>query len=162
MRKFAQGTKVQVGKSRGEIDKLLRNWGATAIQWSDDYKRGLVLLRFIWTHKDVEYMARFSVQLQTLAEIEEEAKSEYSGEILEGRKKKLLADLGKQEHRLLLLWLKASLNAVEAGIIAPEVLFLPFFEGLDGRTVAEIAVPNLPKLAAGSADKLLALPGGKK
>jgi hypothetical protein len=23
MRKFAQGTKVQVGKSRGEIDKLL-------------------------------------------------------------------------------------------------------------------------------------------
>ena len=48
MRRYAQDTSVSVGKSRGEIDELLRDWGCEAIRWSDDYRAGRVRLEFLW------------------------------------------------------------------------------------------------------------------
>jgi hypothetical protein len=75
----------------------------------------------------------------------------------------LKSQRGKKEHRLLLLWIKAAFNAIEAQIIYPEILFLPFFEGKDGHTVGEIAMERLPELLSGSATKLLPeMSGGKK
>lgn len=159
-RKYASGTSVGVAKSRGDIDNLLRQWGCSQIQWSDDYKGGRVQLRFVWDHKDMDYMARFELQLPTDAELEKESLHATLGSICEGKLERLQRDRGKQEHRLLLLWLKASLNAVEAGIVAAEALFLPFLEGKDGATVAEVALPRLSKLLSGSAKQLL--PGSAK
>jgi hypothetical protein len=68
---------------------------------------------------------------------------------------KLLAARGKREHRLLLIMLKGLLNAVDAGVISDIDAFLPYLEGNDGRTVGEVATENLPKLATGSASRLL-------
>jgi len=155
MRYYAQETGVPVSRSRGEIDRLLRAWGAQGIQWSDDFKRDTATLRFIWNHKGTDYLARFAIHLPGRKELEESAVDGRTGQPSERKMEKLLDMRGKQEHRLLLLWLKAALNAVEAGIIDAAALFLPFLEDRYGKTVAEIAVPQLPKLTSGSATKLL-------
>ena len=54
-----------------------------------------------------------------------------------------------------MLWLKAALNAVEAKLVDPAAIFLPFLVGTDGRTFADVALPKLPKLMNGSAGLLL-------
>lgn len=154
-RRFAKDTVVPIAKSRGEIDQLLRQWGCDAIQWTDEFSADRVTLRFAWHHDDIKYMARFAVHLEPIRD----------EDILDGRSKlpspakraKAEAARGKREHRLLLLWLKAALNAVDAGIIDAATLFLPFLEDSMGKTIAEIAVPKLAQLPAGKVAGLLGL-----
>jgi hypothetical protein len=155
MRKFAENTSVPVSRSRGEIDKLLREWKAGAIQWSDDFAHDTVTLRFVWEHQEVHYLARFKIQLADHKLLEKRAYNRHTGRFSQFRMDALLAARGRQEHRVLLLWLKASLNAVEAGLVDATTLFLPFLEGRDGSTVAEVAMPRLSELVAGSAARLL-------
>lgn len=154
MRLYAESTSVPVSRSRGEIDRLLRDWGAKGLQWSDDFERGVVMLRFLWHFDGQDYMARFSLHIPTHAELKKEAVLK-NGKFSESKMQKLQNDVGKREHRLLLLFLKAALNAVQDGLIPAEVLFLPFLEGKDGQTVAEIAIPRMKGLLAGSASLLL-------
>lgn len=144
MRRFAEGTVVPISKTRGELDKLLREWGAGGVQWGDDFVTGEVTLRFVWK----EYVARFNVKTETRESIRQRTNTDIQME-------KALAARGKHEHRLLLLWIKGALNACEAGIIQPEAIFLPFLEDKNGDTVAEKALPKLAMLTAGSALKLL-------
>lgn len=56
---------------------------------------------------------------------------------------------------MLLNWLKAALNAVDAGLVEVEAIFLPWLVGTDGRTLREVAIPRLPALLKGSAVGLL-------
>jgi hypothetical protein len=160
LRRYAQDTAVPIARSRGQIDELLRDWGVNGIQWSDDYQQDRVTLRFIWEHGGLRYMARFEVKLPGREELAADAVDGRSGRLSENKLRALLADRGRSEHRLLLLWLKAALNAVDAGIVSAEALFLPFLEGADGRTFAEAAAPHLPDLLRGSAERLL--PEAKK
>lgn len=157
---FAEDTSVSVGRSRGEIDDLLRSWGADGIRWTDHFTEGNVCLEFLWTHQKLQYLARFSVQLPDRAELEKRAIDGRSNKPSENKLRQLLEARGRWEHRVLLLWLKACFNAIEAGIVTPEVIFLPFLVGKDGRTVAEVAVPKLSGLLAGSAGRLLSAGGG--
>lgn len=155
MRRFAQDTAVPISRSRGEIDKLLRDWGATGIQWTDEFDKDRVTLQFIWPKEEHSYMARFSVVLPGRKDLEADAVDGRSGQVSERKMEMLLDARGKAEHRLLLLWLKAALNAVEAGIVEAEAIFLPFLVGADGRTVAQVALPRLAQLVTEDAGKLL-------
>jgi len=162
MKRFAQNTSVSVGKSRGEIDSLLRQWGCKGVQWTDEFEAGLVTLRFRWEHEGCAYMARFSVNLPTDEELSKSAvdgrttRTTWSDPKVSDRKlEKLRETRGQQEHRLLLLWLKAAFNAVDAHIVTAEEIFLPFLEGKDGRTVAEVAIPKMADLLSGNANRLL-------
>jgi hypothetical protein len=67
-------------------------------------------------------------------------------------------DLEDDLRRVLLLWLKAALNAVDSGLIDVETIFLPFLEDRNGKTIAEIALPRLGVLLEGSAARLLEAP----
>jgi hypothetical protein len=160
-RRYAQDTAVPIARSRGQIDDLLRDWGVTGIQWSDDYQQDKVTLRFVWEHVNLRYLARFEVKLPGRAELAEDAIDGRTGRTSESKLQALMQARGRQEHRLLLLWLKAAMNAVEAGIVSAEDLFLPFLEGVDGRTFAEAAREHLPDLLRGSAERLLPAAGRK-
>lgn len=155
MRKYAEDTAVPASKSRGEIDQLLRAWGATGIQWSDDFQTDRVTLRFIWPRGEQRFVARFGLQLPGRAQLEPEALDGRTGRVSEKKLAALLEGRGRREHRTLLLWLKAALNAVDMGLVSAEALFLPFLEGNDGRTFAEAAVPQLGRLLTGAAERLL-------
>jgi hypothetical protein len=154
-RKFAQDTTVPISRSRGEIDNLLRDWGATGVQWTDEWEAGVVTLRFQWPHQDSVFRARIRIVLPGRDDFHEEAIDKRTGILSENKMEKLLAARGKREHRLLLIMLKSLLNAVDAGVVSDIDAFLPYLEGSDGRTVGEVAAENLPKLASGSASRLL-------
>lgn len=130
MTAFAQRTKVPCARTRQEIDRLLRAWKCDGIQWTDEFTLSRVTLRFVWSRFQGPREARVSVTYQAQFRIN------LSRSTTQGR----------QEHRLLLLWLKAALNAVEGGIIPAELLFLPWLVGRDGQTFGEIALPRLPQL----------------
>lgn len=159
-RRYAEGTSVSVGKSRGEIDDLLRRWGCAAISWSDNFENGRATLRFAWKREPEVYLARFDIQVPTDADLRKRALDQRSRTFSESKYQKLRESMGREEHRLLALWIKAALNAVQAGIIPAEAIFLPFLQGRDGRTFAEAALPRLPLLLKGGADALLLGEGG--
>ena len=155
MRRFAEGTSVSVGRSRGEIDDYLRRWGCAAIAWSDNFESGRATLRFVWKRESDAYLARFDIQVPTDEDLRKRAIDQRTRRFSEPKYRKIREGMGREEHRLLALWIKAALNAVEAGIIPAEVIFLPFLQGADGRTVAETALPRLPTLLSGGATALL-------
>lgn len=163
MSKFAEGTTVPVAKSREEIQRVLQNWGAAQVTWGDDYERGAVLLRFVWLQKATahRFQARFIVRLQPVLALRKLAGETSWARPNEVRLQKLMEARGKQEHRVLLLWLKAAFNAIELGLITAEELFLPFMESADGRTVSEMALPGIANLLAPGGGRLLLGPATK-
>lgn len=158
MRRYAENTAVPISRSRAEIDKLLRAWGATGIQWTDEFEHDRVTLRFIWPRGETRFTARFDLRLPTAKSFEGEATDRRNGRLLPQKLQKLLDARGKHEHRVLALWIKAALNAVDSGIVEPEVLFLPFIENKAGKTVAEATLPALTKGGSVSFPALLAAP----
>ncbi len=113
------------------------------------------MLRFIWPYEGNRYIARMTLQLATDEVLKKLAVDGRTRRFSASKFAKLSAQRGRQEHRVLGLWLKAALNAVAAKLITAEELFLPFLEGNDGKTVAELALPRLHELFSGSATKLL-------
>lgn len=154
-RRYAEDTTVSIAKSRGEIDGLLRQWGCTQIAWVDDYEHGAARLQFLWKRGDDGFVARFEIKVPDDNELEKLAVHATTGAFLPARFDKLCAARGRHQHRVLALWIKAALNAVEAGIVEPAAIFLPWLVGRDGRTVAEVALPRLGKLLEGGAQNLL-------
>lgn len=159
--RYAEGTSVSIGRSRGQIDDLLRAWGCTGTSWSDDWESGIAVLQFRWKRSDDEiYIARLTLRLPTEEQLRQKARHERTGKVLDSKLAKLRKDCGQQEYRVLFLWLNGAFNAVEAGIVTAETVFLPFLVGNDGRTVAEAALPRLKKLlSAANAQALLPAPG---
>lgn len=145
-RRYASETSVSVSKSRGEIEKLLRVWGANQMQWSDDFEGGHAMLRFIWEHDGTSYTARFTIDVPTKEEIEKESVHATSGKFLQTKYDKAMERRGMVEHRELALLLKAIFVAVDCGLITAEQVFLPFLEDGSGRTVSECVLPELPKI----------------
>jgi len=72
---------VHVGKSRSEIDRLLRDWGCDGIRWTDSFSQGLAALEFIWVREDIHYLARFTLHLPTDDELRASALNHLENEI---------------------------------------------------------------------------------
>ncbi len=156
-RSYAHKTDVPVARSRHAIDKLLREWGCSQIQWTDDFDAGRAVLRFRWSWEDVSYTARMSVVLPddeallTDAERKRWIKPRDLGPKLEQRRQQRLRSL----HRVLLLTITAQFNAVSAGLLNDVEAMLPFIEGSDGLTIGEAAIPRLRIALADGAVGLL-------
>ena len=155
-RRFAEDTEVPISRSRQEIEQLLQQWGCDGVRWTDHYRTGVVVLEFLWTHQEVEYLARISVTLPSDEELRAAAVTEARRSFSKSRYEKLQRSRGQQEHRLLLLWIKAALNAVDGGLVEAAAIFLPFLVGPDDRTVYEHARLRMPKLLEFGAPALLA------
>lgn len=155
MRKYAERTQVAISRTREEIARLLTQWGCSGLQWTDDFKVGRAMLQFTWEHDDVQYLARFVITVPSEDKLRAQARHAVSGRFLPARFTQLQRDAGRREHRVLFNWIKAALNAVEEGIIEAERIFLPFLVGKDGRTIADVALPNMKKLVGHSAQALL-------
>lgn len=151
-KKYAAQTSIPVGKSKGEIDKLLREWGCTRIGWEENVKTGEVVLRFVWSKDQNVYAAKMVVKIPDEKSIRArpEVLNERTGKPSDIRVAKALEAAGRSELRILLLWLKAAFNAVEMGLTTAEIIFLPFFMMPDDQTVGDVIVPKLPALMAGA------------
>lgn len=154
-RRAYDGTSVTIGRSREEIDTLLRNWGVSGIQWEDDFERGVVNLRFRWENDSVHYVARYQIVLDSDEELRELAVDGRSGKPSEKKFERLRLERGKREHRVLAAFLKNVFEAVEQGIIDAEAVFLPWLEDSEGHTVYERIGPVMKKIGSMSLPRAL-------
>jgi hypothetical protein len=161
-RRYASDTSVSVSKSRGEIENVLRVWGAKQMQWSDDFDGGRAMLRFIWEREGVTYTARFTIGVPTKEDIREESLDGRTGRFSQSKYDKAMSRRGMVEHRELALLLKAIFVAVDCGLISAEQVFLPFLEDQYGVTVSDRVLPGLAQmLKKGGTKNLLPMFAGE-
>lgn len=173
VRRFAEDTKVPIAKTRGQIVELLMAWKCSGISWADDFDAGRAVLGFAWKRKEqvpdklhgvtheAIYRVRFTVQIPTQKDIEAASIKAYPDGVRAARLsrqafvRRELENAGRREHRLLLLKIKADLNAAAAGLAKAEEIFFPWMVGADGRTVAEALLPRMHMLLTNPAANLL-------
>lgn len=153
-------TVVSVAKSREGIEQLLVKWGVSGISWTDNFESHQTVLRFAWKKNDSHFVARFVLQMPTDDELYELAvdRRTSSNKASEKKFRRLAAERGKREHRLLHMWLKDSMEAIEQGIITADQLFFAWIEDGQGVTLYERIEPVLGQLPSKDLPKALAAP----
>jgi hypothetical protein len=127
-------TEVPVSKSRGDIEHLLRRWGCTALQWTDEWAEHRCELRFRWKHGQDEFTARFDIRLPKDEVIARDFKREPTkAQIQRARDQRWRA-----LHRVMYLRILADLNSVEAGLTSAFSVFVAHVQTATGKTVAEV------------------------
>ena len=114
------GTTADVEKSRGQIDRLLRDYGASGVQWTTDYAKNEVVLAFSFETEinGVKKLIGIKVTPPVFAEMHR------SWSPKEGRNIKVYAPNWAQSFRLLYWWLKTKIEAVSYGMTSIEQEFL--------------------------------------
>ena len=123
-RRFAETTKVPVSQSRGEIEKMLARHKCQQFGTAVDYLEMKARVQFT-AH---DRMVRFTVAVPDPKKFRREQEHQ------------------QEERRIwrsLLLVIKAKLEAVETGIATFEQEFLANIVMPNGRTVAEIVLPQI-------------------
>jgi len=136
--RYASQTAVPVDRSRGEIERILTRYGADIFSYATslEQRRAYVAFRY----NGVSF--RIDITMP-----DPEGFKKTPG----GRKRRSNDDAYKayeqaqrQIWRALALYVKATLEAVDSGIIKIESALLPFALLPDGRTMSEWAVKALP------------------
>lgn len=150
MPKYAEATTVASDRSRAEIERTLRRYGASAFAygWEDQtahvaFKIGGRQIRFRIPLPDRAGFTRTPTGRTRSQSAADEAWEQAV----------------RQRWRALALVIKAKLEAVEAGITTVEDEFLAAVALPDGRTVGEWVRPQLA-VAYGRGDMPALLPGG--
>lgn len=149
MNRYASGTSVSAERSRGEIESLLRRFGADGFgYWTQGEKAAIE-----FTHRGMRF--RFGV---TLPDRNDEAFTKTET----GRARKADAALRLWEAdiprrwRSLCLVVKAMLVGVADGVLEFEQAFMPYVVLPDGKTVSHHMLPILDRaIASGKMPKLL-------
>jgi len=138
MPKHAANTKVPVGQSRNEIDKLLRGWCCDGVRWTDRYNKGETVLEFEWVPEGSEFpmLCRFRVELGDPDDAKE-------------------AQEWRRMHRVLRVFLMGVFEAVDAGLISLEEAVLPWVVTESGMTVSEGLLPKLLEIPTGNVITLI-------
>lgn len=135
-KRHAAQTTVSVGKSRDQIDRLLREWECDGVRWTDHFSQGKSILEFTWTplQSKTTFMARF--------------------EILDPDEKNL--EQGRRRiYRVLRIFLVGQFNAVAEGLVSLEEVFLSHIVGPNGQTIAQQLLPRMSELVESDANHLL-------
>jgi len=146
---YAKETDVPADKSRGEIERTLTRYGATAFMygWSGNY----AVIGFEMAGR------RYRVTLP----LPEKSAAEFTRTPARGRQRTNEAAMSaweqatRQRWRALALWVKAVLEAAESGIVTVEQALVPFTVLPDGRTVGEWLLPQLEQMAPGQMPPML-------
>lgn len=120
---FAEHTKVPVERSKAEIEKTLRRYGADGFfsAWDDETRRAQIGFRIAGR------TVRIGVQMP-------------------GQGERNFEKIERQQWRVLLLVVRAKLEAVECGMTTIEREFLADIVMKTGKTVGEWATPQLAKM----------------
>lgn len=145
MPRYATDTDVTAEKSRAEIERTLRRYGADAFgyAWSGDR----AMIEFAMNGRRI----RFYIPMPDRAAEEFTHYRHSSGKSVErsvDAADKLYEQATRQRWRALALVVKAKLEAVDAGVTGFEVEFLAHIVLPSGGTVAETALPAVERAYA--------------
>ena len=120
--RYAADTRVTTDKSRMEIERTLVRYGC--IECVSGWNPDGAFFQFMFKGRSVMMRVPYT--------------------IARGQPERQVDQAKRQRWRVLLLLVKANLEAVECGLVPFEVAFLPWMLLQDGQTVAERMVPQLP------------------
>lgn len=143
--RYAEGTKVTVESSRGEITGILAKHGCEVMAWGTAPDGDT--LQFVLGGKSF----RFKITKPTRDEVYKRDAKSYSYPANVDWDTKVAAEW-RRRWRAHVLLIKAKLEFIEGGDTTLEQEFLPYAVLKDGRTVSElISSGGLPLLSAGKA-----------
>jgi hypothetical protein len=130
-----QDTSVPVGRSQSNLRDLLKDAGATGIQFGEDFERGAIEIRFGWV---LENGQPATIRLQAVPLEPEPGRYSNSPPRISEQQRE------RQCWRGLYWYLKAMIEASQFGLLAFEDVFLSFFEARPhGPTVGEVVINQL-------------------
>lgn len=133
---FAGSTETPVHKSKSDIEGLLTKYGAEG--YHSGWQTGTLdtpgwdMIEFLWKGRAIRF------RIPRPGPHDPKVKM-YKG----ARLGDWIEQLNRQRWRVLMLVIKAKLEAVESGVSVFEEEFLPFIVTESGRTVGEILIPRL-------------------
>ena len=142
MPEYAKGTKVTVEKSRAEIERTLRRYGASSFAYAwdeaeDDQAESSAVVYFKYNGKAV----RFDLTLPAVEDFRYTPSRKWEREddhVQEEWEKGC-----RQRWRALALVIKAKLEAIDSGITTFDTEFLPHIMLPGGQTVADTILPQI-------------------
>jgi hypothetical protein len=146
---YAENTSVPVARSRDEIERTLKRYGATQFVYGYSEDDGRALIGFTVHARQV----RFELPLPTVDEVSQTAtgrrrKGEAAQTALEREE--------RRRWRALALAIKAKLEVVETGITTFEEEFLAHIMTPDGSNIGQHVIPRLAGMyATGQMPRLL-------
>ncbi len=147
---YAVQTSVSVEKSRGELERILAKYGASAFGYMSDPTRAMVAFK---AHgKSVKFVL-------PLAQQSEFAKDKRGSRRSSGAMLKAVEQANRARWRALNLCVKAKLEAVECGITSFEQEFLAHFVLPNGETMGDYAIPMIEEATKSGKMPQLALMG---
>lgn len=137
MARYASGTSVDESKSRAEIERTLKRYGATGFAYAIEDKKAMLAFkangRFI----------RFILPLPSI----DDRDIKYTparGQLRSEKERQAAYDQAcRQRWRAMTLLIKAKLEAIESGIVTFEEEFLAATLLPDGQTVGQWATPQI-------------------
>ncbi len=154
MSRFATDTTVPTARTQAEIQATIRRYGADDIITGESAASATAFVQF----RFLGFSVRVMIPLP-------DPNEERFWSTPSGRRKRTPESAraewekaSRQQWRVLLLLLKAQMEAVENKVISPEEAFLPWLMLPGGKTVGQEVVPQL--LAAAAGGQLKALPFG--
>lgn len=144
---YAASTQVPVDKSKAEIERTLRRYGASSFAYYSDDHRAVVA--FVKHDRQI----RFSLPMPDPND--RQFTHHARGVRTSSAREALYEQATRQKWRALNLVIKAKLEAVEAGIVTFEDEFAMFMVLPGGETVAEHVIPMIDEVyATGNASLL--------
>ncbi len=147
---FATKTTVSVDKTKAEIEATLRRWGASGFMSAWEGENNVIAFKYKGLEARINLMmpdrnSKAITMTPTTMHYRSDADQE-----------KVYAQAKRTRWRELLLYIKASLAGVDAGIISFEQAFLPHFVLPNGRTVTDSLMPEIYRaLEAGELPAML-------
>jgi len=144
--KYAEGTTVSVEKSQAELRQILARYKTTRFGLMEEPGRTIIVFEM----SGLPF--RISIDLPK----KEDDVFLYKTHAGTGRKTKRTPDAAyeqweracRQKWRVMLLIIKANLEAAGMGILTPEQALMPFLVTSSGRTIMEETYPRLKEIAA--------------
>lgn len=137
--KAYQNASTPVARSQEEIRRILKKYGADGMQFSEDLKNQMIIVRFMYTIEAMEYFISFKVPIP---------KADNKTPTGRARKGNQVDQLQAQNERGIwraVLWaIKSRMEAVEFGIETFQEAFLSHFEiqGTD-KSIGDVLIPRL-------------------
>lgn len=133
--RFAQSTTVSVEKSKGEIERILTRYGAS--EFASGWKSGRAVMQFSMASRVIRFVL-------PLPEREQFRRTPNGRRSRDDNATALAWEQGcRQRRRALLLTVKAKLESAESGIEEFDTAFMGQIVMPNGKTMAEIAVPQI-------------------
>jgi hypothetical protein len=156
MAKYAERTTVTPEQRRGEIERTLARYGATAFGYatSGDHAQVVFELGGRRMRLDVPLPDRDDKEFTVLPGRPWEKRSDTAAE-------KLYQQAVRQRWAALALWIKAQCEAIDSDVVTAEQAFLGWVVLPDGQTLAEKIAPSL-EAAYASGEMPALLPGSNR